>query len=74
VLPAITIAFAISFLALKGVYTFLFTDDLGISMAPIPEKKAVIEAIILGLIIPLLSSILPIKAILTKTLTDALDY
>ena len=63
-----------SFGALKLVYSFLFTDDLGINMQAIPEEKAIIEALILGFIIPMLSSILPIRAILTKNLNDALDY
>ena len=52
----------------------MFTADLGVNMQPIPDGVAVLQAIFLGLIIPILSSILPIRSALTKNLGDALDY
>lgn len=61
VLPAIITAFALSFAALKGIYSFLFTADLGINVQPVPDAVSVLQAIFLGLCIPILSSILPIR-------------
>lgn len=74
VIPAIIAAFALCFPALKGIYTFLFTTDMGITVSPAPDGTSVLQALILGLCIPLLSSILPIRSVLTKNLNDALDY
>ncbi|CDW77763.1 family protein [Stylonychia lemnae] len=74
VLPAIILGFAACFPILKGIYGFLLTDDLGIPNDPVPDGLAVLQALIIGIIIPILSSIYPIKVVLTKNLGDSLDY
>ena len=42
VLPAIVLGFAVSFPVLKGIYSFLLTDDLGIPNDPVPDGFAVL--------------------------------
>ncbi len=74
VLPAIILGFAMCFPALRLVYSFLFTEELGISNKPVPDSFAVLQALIIGIVIPILSSIIPIRSVLSKNLNEALDY
>lgn len=53
----------------------MFLDSsMGTSEAPVPSPKAVLFALLVGLIIPIASSLIPMRVALSKTLTDALDY
>jgi ABC-type antimicrobial peptide transport system permease subunit len=74
VLPAIAVGFFFSFPALSLIYTNLLTSQLGIRNNPIPDTFAIIQSLVLGFMIPILSSILPIKSTLSKNLSDSLDY
>jgi hypothetical protein len=56
------------------LYYFEFELKLGLKLDPNPTLQAVYTAMFLGLLIPLISSIIPIKAALSKNLNDALDY
>ena len=56
------------------LYYFEFELKLGLKLDPNPTLQAVYTAMFLGLLIPLVSSIIPIKAALSKNLNDALDY
>lgn len=73
VLPSLFGGFAASFPTLYKINSLLFTPDMGIEIDPVPTKFAVGQAILVGLIIPLISSIMPIKAALSKNLNDCLD-
>lgn len=46
---------------------------MGISSKPVPTSFAIIQALIIGLVIPLLSSIVPIQSALSKNLNESLD-
>lgn len=74
VFPAILIAFALSFGMIALCYKYIFEEDLDNGFEPVPSSSAMIKAIILGLIIPLLSSILPILSVLSQNLNDALNF
>lgn len=74
VIPAIILGFAISFPGLMFIYNFLLTDDLGINNDPVPSGMAVLQALIIGFLIPTLSSIIPIRVVLSKNLSESLDY
>ena len=74
VIPGIILAFGFSFAALKAVYSFLFSSKLGIDINANPNQFAVIQALVLGILIPIFSSIMPIQSVLSKNLNDALDY
>ena len=56
------------------IYKMLFSDDLGIDTKPLPDGLAVLEALIVGTLIPILSSIIPIRKAMGINLNDALDY
>ena len=74
VLPALLSALIVTFPVLTLVYSFLFTADLGIDSKPVPSPMAFLQALIVGLVIPVVSAIIPIRKILGKNLNDALDY
>jgi hypothetical protein len=74
VLPAIIAGYLLSILILWLVYSLLFNAAMGVKMAPIPTFMATFYALIVGLIIPILSSLYPMRIVLSKTLTDALNY
>ncbi|CAI2362787.1 unnamed protein product [Moneuplotes crassus] len=72
--PGIIFAFFCSFFVLRAIYYFEFEKKLNLKMDPNPTYFAIINAIILGLVIPFISSLIPIKAALSKNLNDALDF
>lgn len=61
VIPAIVSGFLICFPALYFLYTYLLTKELGIPNDPIPDSSAIVQSIFIGVLIPLLASIIPIK-------------
>jgi hypothetical protein len=60
VIPALIFGFICCFPTLFGVYTILFTSDMGVDTTPVPSRDAVILAFVVGFIIPFLSVIPPI--------------
>lgn len=74
VAPAIFLGFILCSPVLRLIYGYLFTADLGLSTQVAPDGMAVLQALAIGILIPILSSIIPIQSILSKNLNDALDY
>ena len=74
VLPAIICGFMFCFPALYLLYNFLLTKELGIPNDPLPEASAIFQSLFVGLMIPMLASIIPVKQSLSKNLSDSLDY
>lgn len=56
------------------MYNSLLTKELGIPNDPIPTASAVIQALLMGLLIPIVASVQPIRQSLSKNLGDSLDY
>jgi hypothetical protein len=73
VLPSVLISFIACFPTLVYLYSLLFSDDMGIDKTPVPNTSAIIQGLIIGIVIPLLSSIIPIQAALSKNLNESLD-
>ena len=73
VLPSVILGFAMSVPCIWLVYSSLFSKDLGFMPSILPERYATIQALAIGILIPLLSSIIPIKRANSKNLTDALN-
>ena len=73
VLPSVILGFALSLPSIYFIYSFLFTDDLGFMPSILPDWYATTMALIIGIFIPVLSSIIPIKRALSKNLNDALN-
>jgi ABC-type antimicrobial peptide transport system permease subunit len=60
VIPSVFVGFILSFPSLAVLYDKLFDADMGVDRTPVPSSFAIVQAIIVGLVIPLLSSIVPI--------------
>ena len=73
VLPSVILGFALSIPSIYLIYSSLFTDELGYMPSILPDLYASTMALIIGIFIPLLSSIIPIKRALSKNLNDALN-
>ena len=73
VFPSVILGFILSIPCIWFVYSMLFNDDLGFSPSVFPGWYASIQALLIGIFIPLLSSIVPIKRAISKNLTDALN-
>jgi len=72
--PLILIAYICAYPSLFLIYNWAFGGDLaqdGISI--VPSWQATLEAFTIGLLIPLLSAIIPIKRALSKSLIDSLN-
>lgn len=72
VIPAIFTAFTLGILILSQISN-IFETQYKIKIDKIPSLDSSAQAIFIGTIIPLLSSILPIQAALKKSLNEALD-
>lgn len=64
VMPAVIIGFALCPAVLYGIFTILFTPDMGVDTTPSPSRDAIILAVVVGFIIPILSVIPPIQSAL----------
>jgi hypothetical protein len=73
VLPSLCLGFIGSVPCLALVLPVLFQDDADIDATPLPSAPAVRYALAVGLVIPLLSAIIPIQAALSKDLHASLD-
>lgn len=73
VLPAVLFGFLLSLPALSFI-SLTFKEQLHFEIEPYPTQSAVIQGLAIGIIIPLLSSVLPIRVALAKNLNDSLDY
>ena len=74
VLPAVTLGFIMSTALLKFIFEhFATSKDLDINFSCYPSQYAAIQALNIGVLIPLLSSIIPIIRILSGSLTEALN-
>ena len=60
VVPAVLTGFMLAVPTLYGLFTVLFGGDKEIDTSPIPSTYAIIQSLVIGIIIPLLSSIAPI--------------
>lgn len=74
VFPAIIAAFTLCVPTLLSLYTLLLTKELGVPSDPIPTLNSILQALALGLVIPAVASIQPIRVSLSKSLGDSLDY
>jgi hypothetical protein len=74
VTPAILTAFALSFPMIALCYVKVFQEKLTEGFEPVPQPSAVIQALLVGITIPALSSILPILSVLGQNLNDALNF
>ena len=73
VLPSVFCGFVLSFPALYALFISVFSEDMGVDTKPLPSNYAVYQALFVGIIIPLLSSIAPIQSALKKNLNESLD-
>ena len=74
VAPSVIGGFFGCFVVLWALFKFLFEAKLGIFLEPMPTYTAVQSALLLGIFIPLISSVMPIIAARGKSLNEALDY
>lgn len=63
-LPGILTALALSFPALALLYSLVFKMELKGIYAPIPSGFTILMALIVGLLIPLISSLIPVYRML----------
>lgn len=64
VTPALLAGFAVSFPMIALCYTKIFQQELKDGFEPVPQPDAVIQALIVGIVIPVLSAIIPIVRVL----------
>ena len=73
VLPAVILAFTLSFPLIAIIYSILLKENLGYMPSVVPSGRASLNALIIGLLIPLMSSIIPIRRGLEANLNETLD-
>ena len=72
VLPSIILGFALSIPCIVGIWAILFADTPGFQPSIVPSLSASLQALAIGLLIPTLSAIIPIRRAISKSLTDSL--
>ena len=73
VLPSVILGFSLAIPCIYLIYTMLFTADMGFHPSYFPDWYSSTMALLIGIFIPILSSIIPIKRALSTTLIDALN-
>ena len=73
VLPSFILGFGLSIPLIYFLYAGLFESSLGYMPSIMPSPGAILRSIFIGLFIPLVSSIIPIKRALQTNLNDALN-
>ena len=73
VVPSVLTGFLVAYPSLYYINKGLFSDDMGIDITPHPSAFAITQSLVVGLIIPFISSIIPIQNALSKNLNDSLD-
>lgn len=73
VIPSVIFGFLCALPAIYMIYYFLFTDEMGFSPTILPDWFATTQALLIGIFIPLISSIIPIRRALSKNLTESLN-
>lgn len=66
VIPSIICGYLASIPMLKVVFAAMFKHDTGIHVSCIPTAFATVQALVLGFVIPIISSILPIQSMMEK--------
>jgi ABC-type antimicrobial peptide transport system permease subunit len=73
VIPSIIFGYILSIPTLAYIYKQLFKKESGINVAPIPTGPATLQALLLGLLIPIISSIMPIQTAMNKNINESMD-
>lgn len=73
-IPAIILGFILCYPAIGSLYLFVFKEKLQNGFEVEPSFKAVCYGLFIGLLVPCLSSIMPIMNLIKQNLVDALDY
>lgn len=56
------------------VFSYVMYQKLNLEVSPTLTPNSIVQALFIGIVIPLLSSVIPIRVALRKNLNDALDY
>lgn len=72
VLPSIILGFILSIPCILLIWVMLFTGTPGFQPSIVPSLSASLQALAIGLLIPTLSAIIPIRRAISKSLTDSL--
>ena len=73
VFPSIISGFLLCLPSIWLIYKELFSEDIGFQPSILPDTGAIIQALIIGLLVPLISALLPIKRALDTNLAEALN-
>lgn len=60
VIPSIICGYILAIPALSGIFAAIFKNNSDIEVSAVPSLGATLQALLLGLIIPMVSSVLPI--------------
>lgn len=74
VIPSVAVAVVLSFPSLALIVKLLLEPIMGVDFAPVPTPRAFFFGVGVGIAIPIISSLIPLKVVLSKNLNDALDY
>ena len=73
VIPSVICGFVFSIPCIMGVWHLLYSEQSGIKPSIFPGLFASLQALALGVFIPTLSSIIPVKRAIQKPLIDSLN-
>ena len=73
VVPSLIFAYLMAVVVDYFVYSALFSSDMGIQIKILPTSYATIQALFVGLFIPIISSIVPIQRVMAKNISDSIS-
>jgi hypothetical protein len=70
VVPSVIFAFAGAIAANHYLLEYMYTPEMGLKMSPVPDVFSTLQAIAVGLLIPVISAIAPIQKVMSLTINE----
>jgi len=73
VVPSLLISYGVAILANHYLLAFIYTPEMGIGLSPFPDFFSTTQAVVIGFVMPMLASILPIQKVMSKTISESMS-
>ena len=73
VIPSIIVSYGAAVAANHYLLETLYTPEMGLKMSALPDWYSTVQAVAVGFLIPLISSILPMQKVLSLTINESLN-
>lgn len=73
VVPSLIIGYSLALVGNWQLLGLIYTSEMGLSVSIWPDWYATVQAVMVGLFVPMISAIVPIQRALEKTVCDSMN-